>query len=88
MNWTLRMVKLEDESGIYYEVREIHYDDEGSPWGHTTATAAGRNRAGAIEYAKLLLEGANMPAIVFTDLFVNHYADSTEATEVCGVRMQ
>lgn len=88
MNWTLRMVKLEDESGIYYEVREIHYDDEGSPWGHTTAVVSGRNRADTIEYAKLLVEGASLPAIVFTDVFVNHYADGTTASDLRGVRLQ
>ena len=82
------MVKLEDETGYYYEVREIHYDEQGNPWGHTTAVAAGRNRAETIEYAKLLALGASKPAIVFTDVFVNHYADSPTATDLRGVRLQ
>lgn len=39
--WNYRLVKIEDDGENFLEIREVFYDSEGIPFGHSTATVYG-----------------------------------------------
>jgi hypothetical protein len=79
MTWNLRVVMLSDYQGdLYFELREVFYNDEGIPVGHTRATVGGDTIDEMEEYldrAKEALAKPTMRGGDFTGSFKNQLDD-------------
>jgi len=44
MTWNVRLMKMYDEPDeVYFEMREVFYNEMGKPLGHTAAIVGGQN---------------------------------------------
>ena len=82
MTWNLRIVLLSDYRGdLYFELREVFYDDQGLPVGHTRATVGGENMDELQEYLDRAREAIAKPTLRgpdFTGQFKNQLDDEWE----------
>jgi hypothetical protein len=70
MTWNLRLVEIvaagcQDEQHI--EIREVHYDQLGKPFGHGRATASGSTIEEIRQYLTWSLEALEKPVLIFGD---------------------
>ena len=70
MTWNLRLVEIvaagcQDEQHI--EIREVHYDQLGKPFGHGRATASGSTIEEIRQYLTWSLEALEKPILIFGD---------------------
>jgi hypothetical protein len=68
MKWNLRIVQTTDTDGTWYEMREVYYDSEGVPFGHSNATVFSEDIDDMKEYVKHIKEAFDHP-ILFPDSF-------------------
>ena len=76
MPWNLRFVVLSDEP--YMELREVHYDEDGVPIGHCTATVGGEDMEEITQYLDWALEATIKPVLRPEDF------DAVKGVEVFG----
>ena len=68
MKWNLRIVQTTDTEGTWYEIREVYYDMEGIPFGHSNATAFSEDIDDMKEYVEHMKDAFTLP-ILFPDSF-------------------
>ena len=75
MKWNLRIVQTTNTDGTWYEIREVYYDDEGIPFGHSNATVLSEEIDDMKWYIDHMKEAFTLP-VLFPDSFVGN-ADYT-----------
>jgi len=69
MKWNLRIVQTTDTDGTWYEMREVYYDSEGVPFGHSNATVLSEDIDDMKQYITHMKEAFDHP-ILFPDSFI------------------
>ena len=78
MTWNLRIVMLSDYQGdFYFELREVFYNEEKVPVGHTRATVGGENIDELQEYLNRAKEAIAKPTLRGSD-FVGQFKNQID----------
>jgi hypothetical protein len=69
MKWNLRIVQTTDTEGTWYEMREVYYDSNGIPFGHSNATVFSEDVEDMKAYIEHMKEAFNH-LVLFPDSFI------------------
>ncbi len=69
MKWNLRIVQTTDTDGTWYEIREVYYDDDGVPFGHSNATVLSEEIEDMKWYIEQMKKAFSEP-VLFPDSFI------------------
>jgi len=70
MTWNLRLVQMSNDEyfdEVYFEIREVFYDNLGKPLGHTRATSGGESIEDIKRYLTWSLEALDKPVLTFKE---------------------
>ena len=78
-HWNFRLVDMTEENGNepYIELREVHYNDEGIPMGHTSACMGADTLDGIKEVMQWHTLALGKPILYESD-FVGKYEDDKD----------
>ncbi len=75
--WSLRVLEVPDGANSYYEVREVFYNRNGEPFGHTKVSLVAESKEALSKYLEWVVEATEKPVFRETDL-VPYRADYSE----------